>query len=229
MAETTVTRTVQWKLAAVSAAFLFAIGLGTLYAKLIAKPGDSPHQTEPPATIAINGMTIKEYPPGHHVRPMERVAYKTSPPMGGAHEQVWVACTGVVYEQPIRNENAVHSLEHGAVWITYNPELLGRQDVAALADRVQNRAYMFMSPYPALDAPFSLQSWGHQLKLNSVKDDRVDMFVSSLLRNPSTSPEPAATCAAIPGAFDPANPPPFDPTPPGDDAVADDFQDDLHP
>ena len=42
------------------------------------------------------------------------------PPVGGDHNPVWMNCDGDVYKKPIPDVNAVHSLEHGAVWVTYN-------------------------------------------------------------------------------------------------------------
>jgi hypothetical protein len=41
------------------------------------------------------------------------VPYDRNPPVGGDHPPVWLNCG--VYDQPIANENAVYSLEHGAV------------------------------------------------------------------------------------------------------------------
>lgn len=73
---------------------------------------------------------------------------------------------------------------------------------------------MLMSPYPTLDAPISLQSWGHQLELDQASDIRIDQFISALRLNPATYPEVGATCSIPPLSFDPDNPPPFDPTTP---------------
>ena len=71
---------------------------------------------------------------------------------------------------------------------------------------------MVMSPYPGLDSPVSLQSWGHQLKVGDVNDPRIDEFISSLKQNQYTHPEVGASCDAIgPGGFDQDNPPPFAP------------------
>ncbi len=48
------------------------------------------------------------------------VKYPMEPPVGGNHNPVWMNCNGDVYGKAINNMNAVHSLEHGAVWVTYN-------------------------------------------------------------------------------------------------------------
>jgi hypothetical protein len=80
-----------------------------------------------------------------------------------------------------------------------------------------------MSPYPGLDRPISLQSWGHQLKLDSADDQRIDRFIRALRTNEYTHPEVGATCDADPGTFSVDSPPPFVGTPPGPDAVGMDY------
>ncbi|AQA21851.1 hypothetical protein BTZ20_3992 [Rhodococcus sp. MTM3W5.2] len=81
------------------------------------------------------------------------MAYDKTPPYGGPHDATWATCTGIVYPNAIRTENAVHSLEHGAVWIAYNPDKVSDDQRDALADRVDGKSYMLMSPYPGLDSP----------------------------------------------------------------------------
>lgn len=119
------------------------------------------------------------------------VSYPHSPPVGGDHHPVWQNCNGAVYEAPIVNEHAVHSLEHGAVWITYSPDLTA-EAVEALAGRVHGVDYMLMSPYPGLDRPISLQAWGYQLKVEDPADPRIDQFIAAA--RIKLAPEPGATC-----------------------------------
>lgn len=178
-----------------------------------------PDSSQPDPSDFIDGVSKQQYPAGKHVRATQRVAYDQAPPFGGPHDQSWATCTGEVYSSPIRSENAVHSLEHGAVWITYNADRLDNQAIGALRAKVEGKPYMFMSPYPNLDSPVALQSWGHQLKLDSVDDPRIARFITALRQNPNTHPEPGASCATAGPGFDPDAPPPFDPTPPGPDAV----------
>ncbi|WP_407671062.1 DUF3105 domain-containing protein [Nocardia stercoris] len=177
----------------------------------------TPRATNKDPSLAIPGIVHKDYPAGVHVGPNQRVAYEQSPPMGGAHDANWAVCSGVVYPTPVRSENLVHDLEHGAVWITYDPARISGSALKTLQAKVIGIDGMVMSPYPGLDQPISLQSWGHQLKLSDPNDKRIDHFVTALLRNPYTYPEPGATCANP--MFDVQNPPPFDPSPPGPDAV----------
>ena len=121
------------------------------------------------------------------------VTYPQTPPVGGDHDPDWIDCTGQVYTQPLRNENAVHSLEHGAVWLTYNSDVSSK-DVATLAKQVDGRQYSFMSPYPDQPAPIMLTAWGLQLSVDSATDPRIDEFLSTYAQGPQT-PEPNAPCA----------------------------------
>ena len=121
------------------------------------------------------------------------LTYTTNPPVGGDHSPRWENCTGDVYTKPIPKENAVHSLEHGAVWVTYKQGLPADQ-VEKLADKVQGQDYMLMSPVADLDKNVSLQAWGYQLKVDSVDDSRIDAFIKALRLNASV--EPGATCSS---------------------------------
>lgn len=179
-----------------------------------------PSEDTPDPSKQIKGIVIKEHgKDASHVNATERVAYDQSPPFGGPHDANWAACDGVVYSEPVRTENMVHALEHGAVWIAYYPDRLKPEDVKALESKVDGEAQLMMSPYPGLDSPISLQAWGHQLKLDSASDERVDQFITALKGNGHVAPEPDASCDELgPGKFDKDNPPPFDATPPGKDA-----------
>jgi hypothetical protein len=162
----------------------------------------------------IQGVLKKEYEAGKHVTADQRVAYDITPPIGGPHDGVWAVCSGVVYETAVRTENMVHGLEHGAVWIAYNPDQVSGDALETLKKKVDGQPYTVMSPYPNLDSPVSLQSWGHQLKVGAATDPRIDEFIQALRRNQYTHPEVGASCDSSPGLFDQDNPPPFVPAPP---------------
>jgi len=180
------------------------------------QPSDS---NKDPST-KIQGVVIKDYKSGQHVQPTQRVAYDQSPPFGGPHDGYWADCDGIVYQTAVRSENMVHALEHGTVWIAYNPDKIKGDDLNTLKLKVTGKQFMMLSPYPGLDKAVSLQSWGHQLKVDSATDPRIDEFISALRTNQYEYPEVGATCDALgAGQFDPNNPPPFDPSKPGPDAV----------
>ncbi len=120
------------------------------------------------------------------------LTYVTNPPVGGAHNAVWQNCMGDIYDQPIANEHAVHSLEHGAVWVTYKQGLAADQ-VAKLKSKVEGKDYMLMSPIANLDKNISLQAWGYQLKVDNANDKRIDAFIKALRLNASM--EPGAACS----------------------------------
>jgi hypothetical protein len=178
----------------------------------------TPSEDDQDPSEKIDGVVVTEYD-AVHAEPGQRVAYTKAPPDGGRHDPVWANCDGTVYGVPVRNEHMVHALEHGAVWIAYNDIDLTAGDFAELAAKVEGTPYLMLSPYPDLDAPISLQAWGHQLKLDDAGDERIDQFIEALRANEYTSPEPGARCDTQDLGFDPENPPAFEPGPPGPGAA----------
>ncbi|WP_413760169.1 DUF3105 domain-containing protein [Streptomyces sp. MMBL 11-3] len=120
------------------------------------------------------------------------VSYPMNPPVGGDHHQAWMTCDGSVYEEAIPNENAVHSLEHGAVWITYNDDAADA-DVKTLADKVDKTPYTLMSPVKDQAGALMLSAWGKQLTVEKASDPRVQQFLTKYVQGPQT-PEPGAAC-----------------------------------
>ncbi|MER6129852.1 DUF3105 domain-containing protein [Streptomyces sp. NPDC001795] len=120
------------------------------------------------------------------------VTYPMHPPVGGNHNPVWLNCNGDVYTQPVKDENAVHSLEHGAVWVTYTGKA-SKADVDALAAKVKKTPYTLMSPYGNQASPIMLSAWGHQLSVKSASDPAVDKFFATYVQGRQT-PEPGASC-----------------------------------
>jgi Protein of unknown function (DUF3105) len=78
------------------------------------KKGGSGETSGP--SVALESFHNLDY---DHVK--RSVDYMQSPPVGGDHASISQNCG--FYSEPVPNETAVHSMEHGAVWITYRPGL----------------------------------------------------------------------------------------------------------
>ncbi|RSN54127.1 hypothetical protein DMH12_16850 [Streptomyces sp. WAC 04229] len=122
----------------------------------------------------------------------KKVSYPVDPPVGGDHNQVWMNCNGDVYTKPLNNENAVHSLEHGAVWVTYT-EAAPKAEVEKLAAKVKKTPYSLMSPDEKQQDPIMLTAWGHQRTVTGADDPNVDKFFEKFVQGEQT-PEPGAAC-----------------------------------
>lgn len=123
------------------------------------------------------------------------VDYPQNPPAGGPHNQYWLNCG--IYDEPQQNENAVHSLEHGAVWVTYDAAQVTGDELAALKAHLPS-SYVILSPYEGLPSPIVLSAWNAQLQLDSADDARIPAFFEEYWRNQNV-PEPNAACT---GAID---------------------------
>jgi hypothetical protein len=172
---------------------LFAAGvIGYAVTRHSSGSSSTSYLNELGAAKQITGVAFTAEPDRKHVG--GTVKYDSSPPLGGNHAGVWADCAGSVYPNPIADENAMHSFEHGAVWITYRPGL-PQSEINALAALVTGQNYTFMSPYPGLTSRISVQSWGYQLSVESAADPRLPRFIATLRNSPKTTPESGASCA----------------------------------
>lgn len=104
------------------------------------------------------------------------------------------------YSSSVQDEYAVHSLEHGAVWITYAADLPENQ-VELLQRLAHSGTHVLVSPYADLPSAVVASAWGLQLRLESAADQRLEQFVAKYAQGPQT-PEPGAPCSG--GAGNPA-------------------------
>jgi hypothetical protein len=154
--------------------------------------GDKPASATADQIAKIPGIVHKTITSRNHVAGVVNYG-ADSPPFGGNHNQYWAQCTGIVYDHQLANENAVHTLEHGAIWITYRPGL-DQASINTLSEKVLGKNYMLLTPYAGLKTPISLQAWGYQLFVDSASDPRIDQFITDLRLNPNTVPEYGASC-----------------------------------
>jgi hypothetical protein len=134
----------------------------------------------------LDDVQVYDPQPGHDNGDL---TYPESPPVGGLHNDIWLDCG--VYDEQLPEEHVVHDLEHGTVWITYEPGL-DSDGVAQLEDALPQNG--ILSPYDGLRAPVVVTVWGRQLDLTGADDPRLALFIDEFSEG-VTAPEPFASCA----------------------------------
>lgn len=141
-----------------------------------------------PATI--DGLIVYAPPARGHAEHVETDDAAPLPPAGGVHSPLWQNCG--VYSAPIGAAHAVHTLEHGAIWITVQPDLPADQ-LDRLQWLVRREPFLLLSPYPAQRSPIVLTAWGVQLELTDAADSRLRQFINRYRLGPMV-PERGAAC-----------------------------------
>mgnify|MGYP002779033660 CR=1 FL=1 len=146
--------------------------------------------TRPAAVGEIEGVQTFTVEQGHREGGID---YGQHPPPGGLHNSTWINCG--VYDTQVQVERAVHSLEHGAVWITYEPDLASEQ-VEQLRTLAEGRGHVLLSPYMyvPLANPIIAVAWGVSLEVDDAGDPRLARFIQTYVNGPQT-PEPGASCS----------------------------------
>lgn len=165
---------------------LWGGGLAVIIALFVYVIIDASGEAPPPLAAPEGTEEFDVAEPDHVSGP---VTYPQTPPVGGPHAAEDVPCG--YYDAPIPNELAVHTLEHGVIWITYSPDL-AESEVSVLAGKAGQRKVL-VSPYPDLGSPIVASAWGRQLRLDSASDARLDQFIAAF-QDGAQSPEPFASC-----------------------------------
>jgi hypothetical protein len=131
----------------------------------IEKAESQPLPEDPPEGVEVFDATTNEL--------VDNPSYDRSPATNGDHDPFWWNCG--YYDEPIDEAKAVHSLDHGVVWITYSPDLPA-EDVETLREYGAEE-YVIVSPYPEQNAPVTATSWRIQLELDEADDPRLRQFV----------------------------------------------------
>ena len=137
-------------------------------------PADGKKANTPQPLPENSPKGIEVYPATTNRTVEGPVEYDRTPPTNGNHAPLWQNCG--FYQEPIQDRHAVHSMDHGVVWITHRPDLPQHQ-IKSLRP-YSNENYVIVSPYPGQDAPVIATSWRVQLKLDSADDPRLERFVN---------------------------------------------------
>jgi hypothetical protein len=178
-----------------------AVALGAVVAVALAVSGGSGGGGSSATTssvVAPDMTDVKTFTGLSRSHVQGRVVYAQTPPVGGDHAPVWQNCG--YYAEAVPAERGVHSMEHGAVWLTYRPDLAADQ-IAVLRRLAQRQGYVLVSPFPGLPTPVVASAWGLQLQLPSATDARLAEFVRLYRQGPQT-PEPGAACTGGSGTPD---------------------------
>lgn len=159
--------------------------IGLLITSIVLTP-QAPSYSAGGDGTAIEGVETFENSSAHV---QTAVTYPQTPPAGGEHNPTWLNCG--VYTEPVPNEYAVHALEHGALWITYDAAI-SDADLTTLRDLLPS-TYVVLSPFDDLPSPIVLSGWNTQLAVDSVDDERIAQFIEEYWQSNSV-PEPGAPC-----------------------------------
>lgn len=140
----------------------------------------------------------------HHVPTGTKVTnYNSNPPNSGDH---WdQPAKAGVYENTLPDEQVVHNLEHGYIWISYLPQVnkseatdgaqlkqgLSDEERKALEEIIKKDDWkILMAPREANDSVIALAAWGRVMKLDSLDLEKVKEFIKTYRdRGPEKTPE----------------------------------------
>ncbi len=121
------------------------------------------------------GDEIKIQGSGHISPGAQHEPYNSNPPTSGPmYEEVGGAG---IHDQEVPDEKLVHSLEHGAVVVSYKADLSKDQidQVKSIYDSVGGRKILV--PRKNLDVPVALTSWGRLMKLQTIDANQIKAFM----------------------------------------------------
>lgn len=115
--------------------------------------------------------------------------YGSDPATSGDHSASPAPCG--VYREEVLDVNRVHSLEHGAIGIQYDPDLPDEERNSLEAFARQRGTHVVVAPEEGLEAPVVLTAWTRMLSLDGANLDTIEVFYDQFARK---GPEAGVAC-----------------------------------
>ncbi len=113
-------------------------------------------------------------------------AYNSNPPTSGWHyaqEAAWG-----VHSEELSDEQVLHNLEHGGIWISYTG--IDQDTQTKIEDLVKRYPdKLIVTPRAKDDSKIAVASWGRLMKLDQYDEAKIVEFIAA---NKNKSPEPTA-------------------------------------
>ena len=174
-----------------------AAALALVAAAALAACGGSSLRDDPRLTEFENEFTTDSQ---QHVGATVDVPYEQLeggiPPYGGPHDGYTLPCG--IYDDAVRVEQAVHSMEHGAVAIWWEPSRASQGEVEQLRQIARRHLeagdFTILAPLQGLGSKIVLTSWGERMSLDTVEEDTIDAYFSAFKHD---APEPVQAGGCI--------------------------------
>jgi hypothetical protein len=162
---------------------VIVLGGAVFVAVDLAQP-EAPPPPELEAVETFDDMGTEHLEPG-----APTPEYNSDPPTSGPHSATPAPCG--IYRQPVPDPAYLHSMEHGAIVVQYDPDL--SQDQIEELEEIgrQVGGEIIVAPRPGNPAPVSLAAWTNLLLVDEVDGDLIAAFGSEY---GNRSPEAGAQC-----------------------------------
>lgn len=139
----------------------------------------------------LMGQEIPDLGRGH-VPDGTKLDFNSNPPTSGQHYVKWI--TRGIYDKPQEDGNLVHSLEHGAVIVSFKSDL-PKEDVEKIKSVFSSVSVSkkIMVPRDNLDVPVALTSWGRLLKIQTIDATSEAKIREFMETNEDRGPEKGAS------------------------------------
>lgn len=115
-----------------------------------------------------------------HISPgQSHEPYNSNPPTSGSHYAE--AAAWGIYDKELSDEQLIHNLEHGGIWISYK-DLNNQELVNKLKDIADDYSIkVIMTPRPQNDSAIAAAAWQRLLKLDSFDEKQIKSFIKAFI------------------------------------------------
>lgn len=134
-----------------------------------------------PTAIAGRPIALFSESQGQPTHTDGTVSYPMTPPVSGQHSPATIPC-GTHSEQP-PSEQMVHTLEHGAIGLLYDPDEAAVDDIRQLEAIVEDsESHVFSAPFSGMETTFSIVSWGEMMRLDEIDRPAINEYMDTFIR-----------------------------------------------